>query len=111
MACMAAGARFFWGATENMSGEGSAEEKQRRRALLESTTPVLIERVDHYAPSGGHVLYLDGHVEFHRYPGEWPMTETAVAALQAMDSRSTRGPELKFGPDASDRVDFCIGYR
>ncbi len=32
--------------------------------------------------SGGHVLYLDGHVEYKKYPGEWPMTEKTVQALE-----------------------------
>lgn len=26
-----------------------------------------------HVPGGGNVLYLDGHVEFLRYPGEWPI--------------------------------------
>ena len=27
-----------------------------------------------HTPSGSNVLYMDGHVEFIRYPGEWPLT-------------------------------------
>jgi prepilin-type processing-associated H-X9-DG protein len=26
-----------------------------------------------HVPGGGNVLYLDGHVQFIRYPGEWPI--------------------------------------
>ena len=26
-----------------------------------------------HVPGGGNVLYMDGHVEFVRYPGEWPV--------------------------------------
>jgi len=26
-----------------------------------------------HVPGGGNVLYMDGHVEFIRYPGEWPV--------------------------------------
>jgi prepilin-type N-terminal cleavage/methylation domain-containing protein/prepilin-type processing-associated H-X9-DG protein len=38
-----------------------------------------------HLPGGGNVLYMDGHVEFVRYPGEWPVcaswaTFMAVAA-------------------------------
>ena len=29
-----------------------------------------------HVPGGGNVLYLDGHVEFIRYPGEWPICRT-----------------------------------
>ncbi len=29
-----------------------------------------------HLPGGGNVLYLDGHVEFLRYPGEWPICAT-----------------------------------
>jgi prepilin-type N-terminal cleavage/methylation domain-containing protein/prepilin-type processing-associated H-X9-DG protein len=27
-----------------------------------------------HVPGGGNVLYLDGHVQFIRYPGEWPIS-------------------------------------
>ena len=38
-----------------------------------------------HVPGGGNVLYMDGHVEFIRYPGEWPVCSSwasfmAVAA-------------------------------
>ncbi|MBN2307656.1 MAG: DUF4190 domain-containing protein [Candidatus Hydrogenedentes bacterium] len=50
--------------------------------------PLLIERPEHHRPEGGghggYVLYLDGHVEFHPYPGEWPMTETTIALLKSL---------------------------
>ncbi|MFO7974336.1 MAG: DUF1559 domain-containing protein [Candidatus Hydrogenedentota bacterium] len=29
-----------------------------------------------HVPGGGNVLYMDGHVEFIRYPGEWPVSTT-----------------------------------
>ncbi|HIJ73676.1 MAG TPA: hypothetical protein HPP83_06185 [Candidatus Hydrogenedentes bacterium] len=35
---------------------------------------------------GGTVLYLDGHVEFIRYPGKWPMTETTIGILEGLGS-------------------------
>ncbi|MBN2310784.1 MAG: hypothetical protein JXR94_17555 [Candidatus Hydrogenedentes bacterium] len=31
---------------------------------------------------GGCVAYADGHVEFIRYPGEWPMTAVTIDALR-----------------------------
>ncbi|MBI2435447.1 MAG: hypothetical protein HYV26_21545 [Candidatus Hydrogenedentes bacterium] len=33
---------------------------------------------------GGLVLYQDGHVEFIRYPGKWPMTEKTISTLEAL---------------------------
>jgi len=33
-----------------------------------------------HIPGGANVLYLDGHVEFIRYPGEWPVT-TIIAYI------------------------------
>lgn len=29
-----------------------------------------------HLPGGGNVLYMDGHVEFVKYPGEWPVCAT-----------------------------------
>jgi len=34
------------------------------------------------------VLFLDGHIEWIKYPGKWPMTETAVELLTELDSLS-----------------------
>ena len=28
-----------------------------------------------HVPGGGNVLYMDGHVTFIRYPGEWPISK------------------------------------
>jgi len=47
--------------------------------------PVLIERPELHG-GGGHVLYLDGHVEFVPYPGKFPMTEDYIAGLRALDA-------------------------
>jgi prepilin-type processing-associated H-X9-DG protein len=38
----------------------------------------------HEGLSGGHVAYLDGHVEWIDYPGKFPMTADAVAAFNAL---------------------------
>jgi prepilin-type processing-associated H-X9-DG protein len=34
-----------------------------------------------HVPGGGNVLYMDGHVEFLKYPSEGPMTRAIVEAL------------------------------
>jgi prepilin-type N-terminal cleavage/methylation domain-containing protein/prepilin-type processing-associated H-X9-DG protein len=39
-----------------------------------------------HAPGGGNVLYMDGHVEFIKYPGEWPICASWAQFLaQAVD--------------------------
>ena len=55
-------------------------------AVAESGIPVLIERTDNHVPAGGNVLFMDGHVEFMRYPGKWPMTEETVEIFEALDA-------------------------
>ncbi len=51
----------------------------------QAETPVLIERVDNHVPGGGNVLFMDGHVEFMHYPGQWPMTEETIGILESLD--------------------------
>lgn len=39
-----------------------------------------------HVPGGGNILYLDGHVEFVRYPGErFPMTEDSARIFGRFD--------------------------
>jgi prepilin-type processing-associated H-X9-DG protein len=57
-----------------------------------SGVPVMWEWPTHHKPAGGHVLYLDGHVEFVEYPGRFPMTENFINNLRPLE------PEL---PDAA----------
>ena len=44
-------------------------------ALTQSRIPVIVERPGHHEPDGGHVLYMDGHVEYLKYPGKWPRSK------------------------------------
>ncbi|NIA14647.1 MAG: DUF1559 domain-containing protein [Nitrospiraceae bacterium] len=39
-----------------------------------------------HIPGGSNVLYMDGHVEFLKYPGEFPMTEQTSMAYVAASS-------------------------
>ena len=50
-----------------------------------SAVPVMVERRGNHEVPGGNVLYLDGRVEFRKYPGEWPMTPTTMHLLEALD--------------------------
>jgi prepilin-type processing-associated H-X9-DG protein len=50
-----------------------------------SEIPVLIEKPHHHEPTGGNVLYLDGHVEFLELGSRFPMTEAFLGALGSID--------------------------
>jgi prepilin-type processing-associated H-X9-DG protein len=65
-----------------ITGAASPEASGKARAEI----PIIIDRPQH-VPTGGNVLYIDGHVEFLRYPGKWPMTEPAISALMSLAGR------------------------
>ena len=46
--------------------------------------PIMIERPGFHG-DGGHVLFMDGHVEFCLYPGKFPMTVDFIEGLQSLD--------------------------
>ena len=47
-----------------------------------SEIPVMFEDADSHIPGGGTVLYMDGHVEFVRFPGKFPMTPEFLEAVR-----------------------------
>jgi prepilin-type processing-associated H-X9-DG protein len=53
-------------------------------AMTQSRIPVIFERPG-FHKDGANVLYMDGHVEFVKYPGKYPMTERFVNALKELD--------------------------
>ncbi len=58
--------------------------------LRQRDIPVLIERLDidtfdGHIPGGGNVLYMDGHVEFIRYPGQFPMTREFMELIKSLE--------------------------
>lgn len=66
-----------------MGNPGGSSMSQRR-------LPILIERPGHHNQPGGHVLYLDGHVEFIDYAGKWPMTEKTIGILNELDALGSK---------------------
>jgi prepilin-type processing-associated H-X9-DG protein len=58
-----------------------------------TSVPVLIEWPDIHSSEklGGHVLWLDGHVRWVEYPGEFPMTEDAMAIFTELAGRPPIG--------------------
>ncbi len=53
-------------------------------AMAQSRIPVLIERPGNHS-GGANVLFLDGHVEYIKYPGRFPMTEAFIRSLRSLD--------------------------
>lgn len=55
-------------------------------AKAQSEVPVIYDQLStdvaefNHIPGGSNVLFMDGHVEFIKYPGEWPIT-TILAAI------------------------------
>ena len=47
------------------------------------THPALHQARFNHAPGGSNVLFMDGHVEFKRYPSEWPVNQI-MAAMQGI---------------------------
>jgi prepilin-type N-terminal cleavage/methylation domain-containing protein/prepilin-type processing-associated H-X9-DG protein len=67
--------RFFVTDINNPAASTKAQSdivvmKDEAYSWSEPETPFYFNHV----PGGANVLYLDGHVEFIRYPGEWPLT-------------------------------------
>lgn len=56
---------------------------------------------NHEGQTGGNVLYMDGHVEWHDYPGEFPMTEATITALAAITDWS---PVMSWAPPPYPRL-------
>ncbi|GMW02038.1 MAG: hypothetical protein AMXMBFR84_31740 [Candidatus Hydrogenedentota bacterium] len=73
------------------------------KSAPDSEIPVFIERPHSYpgalgvylfgpviplsrSAMGGNVAYKDGHIEFIKYPGKWPMTEATIDALSRLEA-------------------------
>ncbi len=74
------------------------------RSLM-SEIPLMIERIENnHDPKGGHVLYMDGHVEFLPYPGKWPMTETTIRTLEELANMDGKPPVVQKPEEVSSRL-------
>ena len=58
-------------------------------ALAQSQVPVMWDLLStevskfNHVPGGSNVLYMDGHVEFMRFPGEFPVTRAFAGVISA----------------------------
>jgi prepilin-type N-terminal cleavage/methylation domain-containing protein/prepilin-type processing-associated H-X9-DG protein len=56
-----------------------------------SLIPVMFDKVDmnpnefNHIPGGGNVLYLDGHVEFMKYPGKYPISRAWAELVDTLN--------------------------
>lgn len=62
--------RFF---ITDINNPGAAAQAQTTIPVLFDLVSVVPSEFNH-VPSGSNVLFMDGHVEFQRYPGEFPVT-------------------------------------
>ena len=53
-------------------------------ARAQSEIPIMWELADTSKKKGGYCLYMDGHVAWKPYPGEFPMTEALTKRTRAM---------------------------
>jgi prepilin-type N-terminal cleavage/methylation domain-containing protein/prepilin-type processing-associated H-X9-DG protein len=104
-----------WGVSIQAKGNGGGDTIYRLRegierfmitdinnpaatAMAQSELPIMWDAIEdpgedgvgssfefHHVPGGMNVLYLDGHVEFVRYPGEFPATPAVAAGGRAID--------------------------
>ncbi len=76
-------------------------------AMAASLIPVMMDRGQmggnsswfNHIPGGSNVLFMDGHVEFVRYPTRFPMSAEALGILYSMDASGAQvNPPLERGP-------------
>jgi prepilin-type N-terminal cleavage/methylation domain-containing protein/prepilin-type processing-associated H-X9-DG protein len=72
--------RFFITDINNPSGSSIAQSELATMWDIAYANPDLVELAKEFnhIPGGGNVLFMDGHVEFIRYPGRFPYTEFFV---------------------------------
>ena len=68
--------RFF---ITDINNPAASARAQSELCVIYDQLSTQVDEFNH-VPGGCNVLYMDGHVEFIRYPGEWPIT-TILAAI------------------------------
>jgi prepilin-type processing-associated H-X9-DG protein len=56
-------------------------------AVVQSEIPIMWDRPGRHVPGGSNVLYMDGHVEFVRYPGKFPVSERFMKRLEEISAK------------------------
>ncbi|HOF38451.1 MAG TPA: hypothetical protein PLD73_00130 [Candidatus Hydrogenedentes bacterium] len=78
--------RFF--ITDINNPAGSAMAQSEIAVMWDSvwTPSESGESYFNHVPGGGNVLYMDGHVEFVRYPSEWPVCKAYVRMMDTLSA-------------------------
>jgi prepilin-type N-terminal cleavage/methylation domain-containing protein/prepilin-type processing-associated H-X9-DG protein len=76
--------RFFISDINNPAA--SAKAQSEIFVMHDDNNGVTAVEYFNHVPGGGNVLYMDGHVEFIRYPGESPMSRYYACLLAAASS-------------------------
>ena len=56
-------------------------------SAMQKRLPVMLEIPGPHGDSGGHVLYMDGHVAWLPYPGPFPMTPAFIEGIKSVEER------------------------
>ncbi len=102
--------RFFITDINNPAGSATAQSGlsvyvDNFATTLRSNGKFDSERISlfNHIPGGSNVLFMDGHVEFIKYPGKFPMT------FSSGTNGFGTGPNLRNGPGPDDTT--FIGYK
>ena len=68
--------RFF---ITDINNPAASTKAQSEISVIYDQLSTQVDEFNH-VPGGSNVLYMDGHVEFIKYPGKWPIT-TILAAI------------------------------
>jgi prepilin-type N-terminal cleavage/methylation domain-containing protein/prepilin-type processing-associated H-X9-DG protein len=66
--------RFF---ITDINNPGASSKSSSELALMYDRVSLSVANFNH-VPAGSNVLYLDGHVEFQKYPSDFPLTKVFV---------------------------------
>ncbi len=73
-------------------------------AMVQSELPIFIERPGHH-DNKVNVVFLDGHVEWPTYPGDFPVSKRFIEALESLDALRKQGEVFKINPQGGEVVD------
>lgn len=74
----------------DINNPAAGAQAQSEVFVMSDNLAVEVSRFNHI-PGGCNVLYMDGHVDFVRYPGPAPVTRTLAAFLHVFDVRPSVG--------------------
>ena len=70
----------------DINNAASANTAQSGIFIMLDNVSTIVSKYNH-VPGGSNVLYMDGHVEFVRYPAQAPVTRSMAAVMHLMDVR------------------------